>query len=572
MSALLSLDRLLGPLDLACRTALNQQHVDARFVQPGLWHDPATDRPDLSHVHTSLNLSVLGLALAAIEAGRAPQASLPPADLLAERMMLAAACLREGLAATGRIDLPGANFDSGPDTAFLVQQLLAVHARLLAAGTLRALRVAESLAGCIRRAYDGLLDGGFHTPNHRWIWAAALETAGALLGRTEGRAVVDALLAERPDIDADGLYIERSAGVYDAVTNRAFLQLAQQPDRAELLAAVERNLTVNLGLLDSAGRIETALSTRQDRWMHPLAAGLIPIWLDAAARLNRPSFVDAALFVAGHWLDQARFAEPAERMPLFWMVEHLLRADPTVLSGRSRPASPGNALLRLEHVGLLRVRSCPLALSAMARSHRVMHITSADARIVSVSLAASYFGVGQFFAESLTFLEDGAELVSSGQQHPLRPSYFQPLGEPVEPAAFEESLTRRARRVVPPLAVRWRVQTRLGEPRVRIAITSTSGLPDVPAQLALDFAPGGEWVCGGCCFRPQPGQVIFLERGPAQMRYGTNALSLSLEEQTLAGQHRTAGLRDALPAEPGTVRVIVALRTPLRACVDILGQ
>ncbi len=48
----------------------------------------------------------------------------------------------------------------------------------------------------IRRAVPGMMDGGFHTPNHRWVIAAALSQAARLFPDLDVRRTVDAYLAE----------------------------------------------------------------------------------------------------------------------------------------------------------------------------------------------------------------------------------------------------------------------------------------------------------------------------------------------------------------------------------------
>jgi hypothetical protein len=72
-----------------------------------------------------------------------------------------------------------------------------------------------------RRALYGLLTGGFHTPNHRWVVTGALMLGHKLFPDIEVASVVEAYIAEGIDIDEDGTYLERSIAVYDAVTNRS---------------------------------------------------------------------------------------------------------------------------------------------------------------------------------------------------------------------------------------------------------------------------------------------------------------------------------------------------------------
>ena len=50
----------------------------------------------------------------------------------------------------------------------------------------------------------GMLKGGFHTPNHRWVLSAALSLSLELFPDMDGLEVVEQYLAETIDINADG--------------------------------------------------------------------------------------------------------------------------------------------------------------------------------------------------------------------------------------------------------------------------------------------------------------------------------------------------------------------------------
>ena len=72
-----------------------------------------------------------------------------------------------------------------------------------------------------------MMDGGFHTPNHRWVIASALAQAARFSPDQDVRRTVNAYLTEGVDLDAEGFFIERSVGVYDAVNTRSLLLIAE---------------------------------------------------------------------------------------------------------------------------------------------------------------------------------------------------------------------------------------------------------------------------------------------------------------------------------------------------------
>ena len=57
-------------------------------------------------------------------------------------------------------------------------------------------RLLDKIEQFIRRAVPGMMDGGFHTPNHRWVIAAALSQAARLFPDLDVRRAVDVYLAE----------------------------------------------------------------------------------------------------------------------------------------------------------------------------------------------------------------------------------------------------------------------------------------------------------------------------------------------------------------------------------------
>src|SRR5690606_12442083 len=93
--------------------------------------------------------------------------------------------------------------------------------------------------------------------------------------------VVEAYLAEGIDIDAEGAFIERSVGVYDAVNNRSLLFIHEHWDCPAALPAVQRSLDFDLYLLHADGTAETGLSRRQDYGTREVAIGLAPCYLHA---------------------------------------------------------------------------------------------------------------------------------------------------------------------------------------------------------------------------------------------------------------------------------------------------
>ncbi|MEZ5278002.1 MAG: hypothetical protein R3F07_16595 [Opitutaceae bacterium] len=180
---------------------------------------------------------------------------------LFQRMRIAAAYLDRCQTADGNINLLTTNFNSPPDTGFAVENVAS-------AARLARIHRDDVLFGLmepfLRRAAEGLIKGGIHTPNHRWVVSAALAQLNELFPDERCVDRIDAWLAEGIDIDRHGQYIERSTTVYNAVTDTALILMAIKLDRPELLDPVRHNLDAMARLLHANGEAVTEISRRQD--------------------------------------------------------------------------------------------------------------------------------------------------------------------------------------------------------------------------------------------------------------------------------------------------------------------
>lgn len=112
---------------------------------------------------------------------------------------------------------------------------------------------------------EGLVTGGFHTPNHRWIFSGALAAANGIAPDQRYLDKIEQYLAEGIDCDEDGEYAERSAGIYSYVTNEGLILMGRYLKRPEFYEYVKRNLYMLRYYMEPDGSIFTMNSTRQDR-------------------------------------------------------------------------------------------------------------------------------------------------------------------------------------------------------------------------------------------------------------------------------------------------------------------
>jgi hypothetical protein len=215
---------------------------------------------------------------------------------------------------------------------------------------------------------------------------------------------------------------------------------------------------------------------------------------------------------------------------------------------------------------LWRLRRGPLGVSVFRDGPRLLNFRRGGAFLAGVSIHQSYFGVGQFLADAMEADGEGVRLVSSGLRNPYRPGYEQPLGRPVPPERWQEARRERQIRRVPPATNELTV--RPVENGLALRFRTLDGLDRATLQIAFDFpAAGAVWETDDTCFAPHAGQTVFLKQGRGTMRYGNDAVHVGPG----ADAHRMTAMRDAVPAAPGLVRVLMTFVTPVDHAFTITG-
>jgi hypothetical protein len=456
------------------------------------------------------------------------------AELL-ERANLAADYLLRVQRPSGNIDLLDTNYDSGPDTGFVLQVLCSFLelARLkpapagstLAAGSMPAAAwqtLLDKTERFVRKAAIGVRDGGFHTPNHRWVITSALAQAVHLYPDLPVSEVLESYLAEGIDINAEGTFAERSAGVYDTVNDRSLLLTAEFWNRPELLPLVRRNLEFNLHLLNADLTIETGLSRRQDYGTAPIPLPLASVYLHYLHHEHVPVFWQMAQQTWEGAMAELGAGSPERRGEGLWMAYNLMKYGPPDLPAAPLPAS-FNRHFPLN--GFWRVRRGLLSASFYQGVTRLMNVRFGQAELSSVKIMQCYYGdPGKFYGDSLT-VQDGVGLYRSEGNHLAhRPGYELPLGRPVPPERVYEMNAERDYKPQPYNTSTLRVSEI--ENGFALHYHTLDGMDRVTGQLMFDFPPGGVWESKDSALHPLAGQVIILKHGLSRMRYGNDVIEI----------------------------------------------
>lgn len=411
-----------------------------------------------------------------------------------QRLKLAATFLDRHTTPDGNVNLLITNFNSAPDTAF--------GARAMAMGARVAqLKGDRELLGFVepylKRAGRALVEGGLHTPNHRWIHCASLAQIHEVFPDAAYVKRIDQWLREGIDIDEDAQYTERSTGTYNMVVNSSLVMLADKLKRWELLEPVRRNLDAVLHLMHAGGELVTDISSRQDKHTRATIASYTFALQYLAVRDKNPVFAGLAKPHLRDWLSLSYVTQWPE----------LAREDlPTA------PA-PARYERHFARMGATRIRRELTSATILSkRDSRFFQIRHGGAVVNAVRFATGFFGKGQFRAGSFTRTEGGYVL-----KQELKGPYYQPLDRAVG-MDFEEVRPLRKQTQVCSLTHRATIAEKGGGFDVTIEALGTD---EVPVVIEVNLREGGT-IDG--VVAAQEKDSHYLKAGDAVFRLGGQAL------------------------------------------------
>jgi hypothetical protein len=487
---------------------------------------------DSSGLHTA---GAAGGALTAFSTAFLQPASRFYRDaLMLERSRLAAGFLERAQSADGNVDLLSTNFNSPPDTGFVVHGVGSAACLAQRAGSRELLGLMEKF---LRRAGAAMTRGGVHTPNHRWVISSALAQIHEVFPDPAYPRRIDQWLAEGIDLDADGQFTERSTGVYNTVCDRAFTVLAAKLNRPELLDAVRSNLDAMMYLLHPGYEVVTEISRRQDQYERQDMAGYWFPLQYLAVRDGNGRY--AAL--AHHFAPRA-----ASLTALMEYPELQQSVEPAPV--------PDDYVKMLPAIEALRIRRGPMSATVMLRgdSH-FLGFRRGDAVIHSVRFASAFFGKGQFIPTAWKQQDGSYELTQA-----LEAGYYQPLEPPRRVAAGDWGRVREQRREteVCRLIQSARVSETKEGLRVRLR---AEGTRNVPVAVEIGLREGG--TLEGCV---QSRGAWILAEGYATYRVGSDRVRFGPGLR----EHSYTQVRGAAPPLPG-MRVYLCGYTPFDREVEI---
>ena len=472
--------------------------------------------PDAFGLHHGGSAS--GLIHAFTTALLQPASKHHASGLLMERIRLAVDFMNKQVTPDGNYNLLTTNFNSPPDTAFIMLNVASAahHARKAGHRELEAL-----LSPIMRRSGAAMVRGGIHTPNHRWVVCAALAQIHELYPDAAYARRIDQWLAEGVDIDEDGQYTERSTVVYNAITNRAFTVMAAKLKRPELLDPVRQNLNAMLYLLHPGGEVVTEISRRQDaNTRGTMASYWFPLKYLAVKEGNG-------------------VYEGLTRQLHGGLSEYM--EYPELLSPAPEPkAALEDYEKQFTAIKVARIRrGLTSATLALGGSSRIFAVRRGEAVINAVRFAAAFFGKGQFVPTKVE-KRGRAYILSQALEGP----YYQPL-EPARTVGTEEwEAVRRLRRQTEVCKMRYEATVEELPDAFRLRVRA-EGTDDVPLAIEINLREGGQ--IEGCEPAPEAQDGWILAGGQARYRMGNDSIRFGPGKK----EHSYTQVRGAQPKMAG---------------------
>jgi len=443
----------------------------------------------------------------------------------------------------GTIDLLETNFHDSTANAFNTQVLCYTY-RMMKRKTRHTPQedaIEALLHAFLAGSARAMVNGGFHTPNHRWVMASALALCHRELGLEDCRARMMEYLDEGIDCDGEGEYTERSVAIYDIACDQSLLILLREEDMPELMEPVLRNLLKLPYYIEPDGVVATLNSRRQDfgKDLYPypyLLNCLFALYAPhdtADERFRRVAGICEYLYAQYQEMEETVVLPPdaGQFVTQFMLHPALARCD--------YPGIPVQTAYRrfFPNAGVVRFRSGKAALT-LVRERPVFLKLQVGRLVLMLRAASSFFAAGQLLSPAIGEIEGGWRLHRHSEG-----GYMRPLGKRAGSTVWEE-IPREKREWVNIQTLDWTLDVLAFDDRVELKL-SVDGCRRLPWKLEAILTPGGRLESPEGEFSTQAGVTAVLERGFAY-RLGGDCIRWS---DGLKQHVYTETMRNSLPRE-----------------------
>lgn len=471
---------------------------------------------------------------------------------LLTKMLLGLSYVESTQHENGLFDYITCNFFSAPDTAFCIGIILPVYRylRKLQVRTDGEQLLMQRMGKIIHAGGRGLLEGGFHTPNHRWAIAGLLAQCGKLFNEPDLTEGAYAYLIEGIDCNEDGEYSEKSAGNYNGVNNEAMLLLADALGDDSYEQHVIRNLHMMLTYWEPDDSIFTANSTRfdKDRLVYP--DGYYFFYLYLGVKYQIPEFIAMANDIFRIIFEKDLLAP--DLLPRLMLYPHLVDYE-SELRGM-----PTGYRAYYAESGIARVRRERYSYTVMQGKSNFLHVHNGSIKL-AVKIGGSFCEHRAFKAERM-WEKDGAFYL----HQTMRGWYYLPFEEkPATSDWWQMDNASRKKKMGPDMDID--VVIRDVEDGIQVELR-TGGVKGAPWRVELAFS-GINRISNDHMTMPIHGdEVLVLKNSDFEVTDGFATMQVG---PAFGNHHFTEGKEDSEAKTPGCATVYLTDYTPFHHVLTI---
>ena len=452
----------------------------------------------------------------------------------------------------GLFDYITCNFFSAPDTAFCIGIILPAlqYLRKQDKLSLDEKMLHDRLARIIHAGGRGLLEGGFHTPNHRWAIAGLLAQCGVIFNEQDLIDGAQQYLREGIDCNADGEYSEKSAGNYNGVNNHAMLLLAEALGDDSFEQHVIRNLKMMLTYWEPDDSVFTANSTRFDKDLKVYPSGYYFFYLYIGVKYQIPEFIAMANY-AFRVIEEKHLLSPDLLLAL--MLHPELVTYESNLCG-----TPTEYRAYYEESGIARVRRERFSYTVMKDKSNFLYVHNGNIKL-AVKIGGSFCEHRAFKAEKMW--EDNGEFHLHQR---MRGWYYLPFPEkPATSDWWQMDNASRPKKWGPDMDIDVVIRDTADGIDVDIR---TSGVQGAPWRVELAFS-GISRISNPHMTMPIHGdEVIVLKDSDFSVTDGFSTMEVG---PAFGVHHFTDGKEDSEAKTPGAATVYMTDYTEFHHVISI---
>lgn len=429
-----------------------------------------------------------------------------------ERILLGLSFVKRTQRENGFFDLNNCNFYSGPDTAFCLKRIIPIfkYIKLHEMNDELGATIYKQLEDILIKGADAMVNGGFHTPNHRWAIASVLYSCSRLFNDEKYIAAASKYLAEGIDCNSDGEYAERSAGNYNRINNDAMITLYESTGDKKYLEPVKRNLDMMLTYIEPDGSIFTNNSTRQDRGNKIYLKDYYLEYLYMGVRCNIPEYLSTANYimeiVREKGLTHMDCLAPLMLYPEFVEVEHEGSAIP--VSYRKHYAESN----------IVRAREGSYSYSIINKCSTFLYFQS-GALTMGMKIGASFCEHRAFVSQTLDEGVDGYRLKQT-----MEGWYYLPFGEPQDTTDWWKMQNDKRKKLLGP-NMNFDIIVTPVEGGLDLNI-KVDGIDRAPLRLELSFDCNSRVESDSFCVEGIGGGSIVAKKGIITVSKGKDAIEV----------------------------------------------